>query len=47
MKGIDKNSFCIDDVFKLIDKKLKKKKDKVKESAVESKSTDEMYVINV
>lgn len=47
MKNIDKNSFVIDDVFKMIDKKLKKKEKKKSDTKSEIQTVDpsENYVI--
>lgn len=48
MKGIDKNDFIIDDVFKMIDKKIKKKNksDSIKcNNETKKESNDEYYEI--
>lgn len=48
MKNFDKNSFIIDDVFKMIDKKLKKKETKNK-ADIQNESVDDSdkYVIAI
>lgn len=50
MKGIDKNDFNIDDVFKRLDKKMKRKRDKneaeeIRSAKPEATTDEEMYVI--
>ena len=47
MKKFDKNDFVIDDVFKMIDKKIKKKSKKKTTDIVKNENSEEYYVITV